>query len=101
MRRMPVESHRRFRKSMTTCILPLPKSDRFLLAMFARQGCDKAVRELDARPAPVAKLQSSRDIVVRLLIRGTDEYATDRRSCPQQQDAGSIDNLGQGFCVLV
>jgi hypothetical protein len=38
--------------------------------------------------APVAKLQSSPDIVTGLLIRGMDEYATDRKCCPQQADAG-------------
>src|ERR1700690_344541 len=76
--------------------------DRSLLAMFARQGCDRRTRtaadrkntDLNATPrrcsrrSTVAKLQRARDTLVRLLIRGMDEHAAYRGRSPQQPGRG-------------
>src|SRR5580704_5272996 len=66
---------------------PHPAGVRSLLAMFARQACDRTARRLDfAAKAAVAKLQCARDTLIGLLIRGSNEHATDRRRGAQQPD---------------
>jgi ABC-type transporter Mla MlaB component len=55
--------------------------------MFARQACDNEFSTLIWHLSTVAKLQSAGVSVTALLIRGADEYATDRRRGAWQQSA--------------
>jgi hypothetical protein len=70
---------------MPTLVASSLKGACSLLALFARQACDKSQGTASLYLRAVAKLKRTANIVARLLIRGGDEYAIDGGSAAETQ----------------